>query len=77
VDERMTLLFRRCLMREPTKDEREALTTFYERQLERIKAGTLNAKTIAGGDGKDVAQRAAWTLAARAVMNLDEMITKE
>jgi hypothetical protein len=74
VEERVTLLFRRCVMRPPTKDERAALTAFYERQLERIKAGTLNAKTIAGADD---AQRAAWTLTARAVMNLDEMITKE
>jgi hypothetical protein len=76
-EDRLSLLYRRCLMREPTKDEREALIEFYHRQHDRLKAGKLNAKSIAGNDGGDVVDRAAWTLVARAVMNLDEMITKE
>ncbi|HZZ78023.1 MAG TPA: PSD1 and planctomycete cytochrome C domain-containing protein [Gemmataceae bacterium] len=77
VEERVELLFRRCLMRTPTKDERDALAAFHHRQHGRLKTGALNAKTIAGSDGGDLAARAAWTLTARAVMNLDEMITKE
>jgi hypothetical protein len=77
VEDRATLLFRRCLMRAPTEDERAALVEFYQRQFERIKAGKLNAATIAGAKDGDAVQRAAWTLTARAVMNLDEMITKE
>jgi hypothetical protein len=77
VDERVTLLFRRCLMRAPSNAERGALVEFHQRQHERLKSGMLNARTIAGSDGGDGVARAAWTLTARAVMNLDEMITKE
>jgi hypothetical protein len=77
VEERMTLLFRRCLVRPPTKDERQALIAFYERQSDRLKTGKLNGPTIAGGPNGDVGQRAAWTLVARVLLNLDEMITKE
>jgi len=77
VEERMTLLFRRCLIRPPAKEEREALIAFYQQQSERLNAGKLNGQTIAGGSGGDVAQRAAWTLVARVVLNMDEMITKE
>jgi hypothetical protein len=76
-EERMTTLFRRCVMRTPTKDERDALVEYFQRQHDRLNAGKLNAKTIAGGDGDNAVERAAWTLVARAVLNLDEMITKE
>jgi hypothetical protein len=76
-EERATLLFRRCLMRSPTKDERTALVAYHQQQQERLQSGKLNAATIAGTKDGEVVQRAAWTLVARAVMNLDEMITKE
>jgi hypothetical protein len=77
VEERMTDLFRRCLTRPPTADERAALVKFFGRQQQRLQQGTLDGKAIAGAGGGDVVQRAAWTLAARAVLNLDEMVTKE
>jgi hypothetical protein len=37
----------------------------------------LNATKIAGGGDGDVTERAAWTAAARVVLNLDEAVTKE
>jgi hypothetical protein len=77
VDERAARLFQRCLSRSPTPDERAALTDFYTRQLERLDSRKLDAKAIAGNADGDPAQCAAWTLTARAVLNLDEMITKE
>jgi hypothetical protein len=77
VEERMTSLFRRCLTRPPTVEERTALVEFFTRQRDRLQQGTLDAKAIAGSDASDMVQRAAWALAARAVLNLDEMITKE
>src|SRR5262249_25443013 len=77
VEERMTDLFRRCLTRPPTADERTALAEFFGRQQERLQNGKLDGKAIAGDGSGDVVQRAAWTLAARAVLNLDEMVTKE
>ena len=73
----MAKLFRRCLTRPPSTQERAALVGFFARQRERLEKGTLDARIIAGTDGGDVVQRAAWTLAARAVLNLDEMVTKE
>src|SRR5271157_4403034 len=74
---RLTDLFRRAMVRPPTPQEIASLTAFYERQLARIKAGKLDAKPLAGDGPGDRAARAAWTLTARAVFNLDEMITKE
>ena len=76
-DDQLTHLFRRCLTRSPTSEERTALLKYYEAQLARLKKKELDAAKIAGpGDG-DVSERAAWTLTARAIMNLDEAITKE
>jgi hypothetical protein len=76
-EERLTLLFRRCLGRTPTAMEQTTLRTFFQHQVARLSKGEVNAKTIAGPGESDVLERAAWTLTARAVFNLDEMITKE
>jgi hypothetical protein len=75
--DRVTELFRRCLTRPPTADEATALLEFRGRQLERLRAGKLDARAIAGDVNANVQERAAWTLVARTVFNLDEMITKE
>jgi hypothetical protein len=77
VSERAAQLFQRCLSRSPTPEELAALADFHERQLVRLQSGKLDAKAIAGNADGDVVERAAWTLTARAVLNLDEMITKE
>ena len=80
VEERIVGLFRRALVRPPTAEEVAALAKFYRRQLDRFKSGKLAAKPFVGkdvGSPDELAARAAWTLTARAVYNLDEMITKE
>jgi hypothetical protein len=75
--DRLSYLFRRCLTRPPTATERDALSAYYAAQLARLKSKELDAEKVAGpGDG-DVNQRAAWTLVARAILNLDETIVKE
>jgi hypothetical protein len=75
--ERVDYLFRRCLTRPPTPDERAQLVQFFERQRRRFEQKELNAGQVAGpGDGS-VAERAAWTTLARALFNLDEAITRE
>ncbi len=77
IDDRITYLFRRCLTRPPSSDERAALTSYYRAQLARLKSKELDPEKVAGpGDG-DVIERAAWTLVARAILNLDATITKE
>jgi hypothetical protein len=66
---------RRCLVRNPDPDEIKMVTGFYETQKKRLaeKGGDLIA--LAGDD--EVLERAAWTAAARAVLNLDEAMTRE
>jgi len=69
-------LFRRCVTRPPSAEERAQLVKFYETQRARFAAGELKAADFAGkGDG-DANERAAWTALARALLNLDEMISK-
>ena len=75
--ERIILLFRYCLTRPPTTEETNLLLKFYNAQKERLAKKELNAAVIAGqGDG-DANSRAAWTLLARSLLNLDETITKK
>lgn len=79
--ERVQQLFRRCLTRPPENDERELLVAYYIEQRARLAAGEVNAAQVVGADEKEATseetiERAAWTLVARAVMNLDEAVTK-
>jgi hypothetical protein len=75
-EEKAVSLFRRCLMRKPKADEVSMLVKFYETQQKRFAADEKRASAVAG-EGKDVVDRAAWAAVARAVLNLDEFITKE
>ena len=76
VDERLHLLFRRCLTRPPTDDELALLKRFFDEQSSRLDRKELDAAKLAGLSGPNEAPRAAWTLTARAIMNLDEAVTK-
>jgi hypothetical protein len=75
--EKLDHLFTRCVSRHPTASERDALLAFHTANVGRIERGELDAAKIAGGDAENLPARAAWTLTARAIMNLDETITKE
>lgn len=70
-----TNIFRRLLTRPPEKSELTAMLEYRQSQLERMSHGELNAREIGGGDGVS-AELASWVMLARAVMNLDEAITK-
>jgi hypothetical protein len=70
-----TAIFRRLLTRPPTEFELNALLDFHASQRQRFEAGELDAAKIAR-DGSATPRQAAWILVARAVMNLDEVITK-
>jgi hypothetical protein len=77
LETRMIHLFRRCLTRPPTAAELSLLVKFHETQRQRLAARELDAAAIAGSGDGDASERAAWTLTARAILNLDEAITKE
>jgi hypothetical protein len=76
VEERVGDLVRRCLSRRPRPDELATLVPFFRRQEERLKRKELDAGKIAGSLAGDAIERAAWTLLARAILNLDEAVTK-
>jgi hypothetical protein len=75
-------LFRKILVRPATNAELDALLDYYSQQRTRLKEGQLPATKIATDSTSDnltdadAIQRAAWTLVARVIMNLDEAVTK-
>ncbi len=79
---KVRLAYRLCLSRTPGAEELILLSGFFDRQRTRFQADSTAAGKVAGVDPKstppdDLAGRAAWTVVARAILNLDETITKE
>jgi hypothetical protein len=76
--DRVTRLFERCLGRKPRSQEMVALTRFANLQRHRLTHGELNPNEIAGAvpTGPELVDRAVWTIVARAILNLDETVTK-
>ncbi|MBM3981227.1 MAG: DUF1553 domain-containing protein [Planctomycetes bacterium] len=77
--ERAALLFRSVLVRPPTDDERARVAKFYDVQHAKFVADPKRAAQVAGAGAsdKDAPARAAWTATARALLNLDEFVTRE
>ena len=85
--DRVNNIFKACLSRPAELSERADVLEFFRQQSARLADGSLNARTILDDSpaGKvspqqsasaSDAERAAWMLVARAIMNLDETITK-
>lgn len=70
-----TLLFRRLLTRQPDATELDRILDFKDRQVARMTAGELDPVEIMGND-LATPTLAAWAMTARALMNLDEVVTK-
>ncbi len=69
--------FQRCFSRPPAADELAAVLHFYQKQQQRFTAAPDSAKALAGdGPAESIIPRAAWTAVARALMNMDEFVTK-
>jgi hypothetical protein len=77
VETRAAFLFRRCLTRPPSDAELAMLVTFYRGQKQRFLNKELDAGAAAGPGEGDVLERAAWTVVARALLNLDEAVTRD
>jgi len=74
-----------CTARKPTADERQAILDLLQSRRRRLADGWLNPREVATGNPSqlpslpaDVTPQdaAAWTLAARVLLNLDETISK-
>ncbi|HEY1173643.1 MAG TPA: PSD1 and planctomycete cytochrome C domain-containing protein [Verrucomicrobiae bacterium] len=76
VETKLQKLFQRCLTRSATSEEITRLKNFYDTQRARLEAKELNATELSGNKDGTVEQ-AAWTIVARALINLDEMVTKQ
>jgi len=74
---RAGMIFRRCLSRPPTSQERAKLVQFYQVQLVRFVSGELKATEIMNvQNDAHLNEQAAWTTVARVLLNLDETINK-
>lgn len=74
-----------CTSRRPTAEEREAVLNLLRSRRQRLADGWLNVREVATGDPARLPEiptqstpqdAAAWTLAARVLLNLDETISK-
>jgi hypothetical protein len=70
-------IFCRLLVRPPDSQELPMLVDFARRERDRLAKDKKNAAKLAGDSHGDVVERATWTAVARAVMNLDEAVTKD
>lgn len=79
--DRLTTLFRLCIVRPPSSDELRTLTGLLSDAREAFTNDVVAARELTGSP-KDLAaekavEQAAWTTVARIVMNLDEFIARE
>lgn len=81
-EERLARTFRRCTGRAPDPGELEALASALHGFLERYRGSPGDAAELVRvgaaplAEGLDVAELAAWTLVASAILNLDATITR-
>jgi hypothetical protein len=84
--ERLTYAFRRCVARQPSAAESDALLALLAREKERFRKPDAKPQELVGADGKQLravpagvapADVAAWTVLSRVLLNLDETVTKE
>jgi hypothetical protein len=78
--ERIRHTFRLCLARAPTPEEQAVLGGLFEELLRSSKANPEAAAKLIGKEkprGVATAEAAAWVAMARALLNLDEFVTRE
>ena len=78
-EDRLQHIYHLCLSREPGPTELSRFRRFFEHQRGIFQEEPKSVKDLAAGSGSDLdaLQVALWTTAARAVLNLDEFITRE
>jgi hypothetical protein len=76
-EERIRWMIETCLARSPGEKEIGPLVKFVQSARARFTASPELASALIGPDKSDAAEVATWTAVARAVLNLDEFVTKE
>jgi hypothetical protein len=79
-EERLAYAFRLCLARQPSSREQETLNRLLSQQLDSLRKNPDEARALVPAEfptDADVPRFAAWTMVARALLNLDEFITRE
>jgi hypothetical protein len=90
-EDRVSLIYRLCMGRDPRSPERDRLVQFTAAQKKAFAADPDAAELLVGDTGsedktaeseraltpKQLAELAAWTATARVMLNLDEFITRE
>jgi cytochrome c553 len=79
-DERLNCAFQICLSRPMRKPEAKLLRSLLNQQLIELAADENAARKIAGSNmaaGSDVVPQASWTVVCRALLSLDEFMTRE
>ena len=80
---RAAYAFQLCISRKPSDVEVESLVKFWREQYDWFEDRTAAAVTVAVGDSKELPadvnlhKVAAWAMVSRAILNLDETITRE
>jgi hypothetical protein len=79
VDDRASYAFQLCVGREPSARERRRITDFFGRQMDILKLEPeSSAKLLPGAlEGFDPVEAGAWVGVGRALLNIDEFITRE
>ena len=81
VQQRIRYAFLLCLARYPTQDELKTVLRFYQSQLQACQADTMARDKLTGKlkppAGTTADELAAWILVGRALINLDEFISRE
>ncbi len=76
--DRITAIFRRCVARPPSADERQVLFHWLAQQRSRFAENPSAAAIVsATSDEIHAVEPAVWTALSRVILNLDETITKE
>ena len=79
---RIKFAFQRAVSREPDPFQRDVLTTLLEESLEQYAADPKAAERLIStgqapaAEGLDANRLAAWTVVARAILNMSETITR-
>jgi len=75
--DRVTWAAKQCLSRPLTSDELEALIELLAQQRAAFAQDAHRAEAVTGAPAEDATVLAAWTSVSRALLNLDEFITRE